>query len=428
MKPSRTPAPAGGRVALEIGAALLLFAVCTSQSLAFETRGHVKLQGLGADLPGDSLLQDFSDDPSTDQAASLRLNLSGATSGWSWQGDYQLSLAQGDRVGLRDQPSLGGISSRAFVEDDRRILDLAHQISRDDERIIGHRLDRLYIGHSSDQSVWRIGRQAVSWGNGMIYNPVDFFNPFDPAAIDTEYKTGDDMLYNQYLFESGDDLQAVWVGRRDADGDIESEVASLAIKYHGFTPQLEYDLLVAEHFDAAYYAFGVAADAGESIWRGDFLLVRDGTENNRSAVVNWSYSFVARGHNVSTTIEYYRNGFGIKDGDYGPASLAANPELVARIERGELFSLGKNYLAAAASVEISPLWILTASLFANLDDDSKLLQLLSHHDLQQDLQLLIALNLPRGAGGSEFGGIDSGQGEKLLATGDSLFAQLAWYF
>jgi hypothetical protein len=102
--------------------------------------------------------------------------------------------------------------------------------------------------------------------------------------------------------------------------------------------------------------------------------------------------------------------------------------LLARLERGELFTLAQNYLAGAATIELTPLWQLTTTVFRNLDDDSMLLQLFSRHDLQQDLQLLLALNLPTGEDGSEFGGIDSDIAGKPVAIGASAFAQIAWYF
>jgi hypothetical protein len=262
----------------------------------------------------------------------------------------------------------------------------------------------------------------------MIYNPVDFFNPFDPAAIDTEYKTGDDMLYAQYLRDNGDDLQAVWVGRRDDDGDVSSDVTSIALKYHVFSGSRELDLLVADHFDSQVGAIGGSVDIADAIWRGDLMLTSENGEQFTSAVLNWSYALLAWERNLSATIEYFHNGFGIDDGNYDPLALADNPELLARIGRGELFTLGENYLAAAATIELAPLWLLTTSIFRNLDDDSMMLQIFSHHDLQQDLQLLLALNLPQGDDGSEFGGIDTGVSEQPLSTGVSLFAQLGWYF
>ena len=80
------------------------------------------------------------------------------------------------------------------------------------------------------------------------------------------------------------------------------------------------------------------------------------------------------------------------------------------------------------TAELTPLWLLTGSVFRNLDDDSMLVQIISRHDLQQDLQLLVGVDLPSGSDGSEYGGIDSGVADEYLAIGTAAFAQLAWYF
>ncbi|MDH3761660.1 MAG: hypothetical protein OEU50_11815 [Gammaproteobacteria bacterium] len=397
-------------------------------ALAYDLRGHAKLQANATNLPADSLLQDFSDDPMTDSGVDTRLGYSDRAGGWNWRADYQLLARHGDRFELQSLNSPSVAASGLLPEDDLRLFDLTHRISDDDDLAVTHRLDRFYIGHSSDKTVINFGRQAVSWGNGLIYNPVDFFNPFDPAAIDTEYKTGDDMLYAQYLLDSGDDLQAVWVIRRDDDGDVEADQSSLALKYHGFSERAEFDLLLAEHYDARILALGGSMDIAEAIWRSDIMLTDTAGESFSSVILNWSYSWLAWNKNISASIEYYHNGFGIDDENYGPVALSDNPQLVQRLQRGELFTLGKNYLAAAATIELAPLWLLTTTLFQNLDDESLLLQLFSRHDLQQDLQLIIAINLPRGEDGSEFGGIDSAIDGRPLAIDESMFIQLAWYF
>ncbi len=403
-------------------------ALVTSNAAALELRGHAKLQATSTNLPADSLLQDFGDDPMNDAGFDLRLKLKDRAGGWSWRADYQLLARQGDRLELQQNTALTGFGAAALLEDDLRLFDLTHRLSDQDDRLMTHRLDRLYLSHTTDKTVVNFGRQAVSWGNGLIYNPVDFFNPFDPAAIDTEYKTGDDMLYSQYLLDSGDDLQAVWVARRDDEGDVENDRSSLVIKYHGFAQRAEFDLLLAEHYDDRILSLGGAVDVAEAIWRSDIVLTDTRGETFTSAILNWSYSWMAWNKNLSASIEYYHNGFGIDDADYGPLALADNPELVRRLQRGELFTLGKNYLAATATIELAPLWMLTTTLFHNLDDESLLLQVFSQHDLRQDLQLLIALNLPQGDNGSEFGGIDSAIDGRPLAIGESFFTQLAWYF
>jgi hypothetical protein len=402
--------------------------VFSPDTVAIDLHGHAKLQATSIDIPADSLLQEAGADPADDGSVELRLNLGERAGGWQWQADYQLLARQGDRLELQRQFPALDFGAAAIPDDETRLFDLTHVISEGDDRVVAHRLDRLYIGYSNPKAVIKFGRQAVSWGNGLIYNPVDFFNPFDPAAIDTEYKAGDDMLYSQYLFDSGADLQGLWVARRDEQGEVASDASSLAFKLHGFIPAGEYDLLLAEHYDARIAAIGGVFDAGGAIWRGDAMLTDNGSETFTSAVVNWSYSWVAWEHNMSGSLEYFYNGFGIDDGDYGPAALAENPELTARIRRGELFTLARDYLAATATLELTPLWQLTATLFANLDDDSRLLQLFARHDLEQNLQLLLAANLPAGDDGSEFGGIDSGIDGRPLSTGNSLFAQLAWYF
>ncbi len=418
----------GGLYPVALFACFIFGVSFVSQAAAIETRGHVKLQATSVDIPADSLLQDAGADPANDGNVELRLNLGDRAGGWQWQADYQLLARQGDRLELQRQFPALDFGAAAIPNDETRLLDLTHVISEGSDRVVAHRLDRLYLGHSSAKTVVKIGRQAVSWGNGLIYNPVDFFNPFDPAAIDTEYKTGDDMVYGQYLFDSGDDLQALWVIRRNDAGDVERDVASIAAKYHGFAAAGEYDLLLAEHYADRIAAIGGAVDAADAVWRGDFMFTDTGDETVTSAVLNWSYSWVAWNHNLSGAIEYYHNGFGIDDGDYGPAALAANPQLVERIRRGELFTLARNYLAATATLELTPLWLLTATLFNNLDDDSRLLQVFAQHDLTQDSKLLLALNLPSGSDGSEFGGIDSGVDGRPLSTGNSLFAQVGWYF
>lgn len=397
-------------------------------ALAAELRGHAKIQGSAVELPDNSLFNAFADDPLLDSGLDLRFNLRGRAGTWRWHADYQLLARRGDQLELQRRAPLPTAGETALPDDAHRVLDLTHRISGDDDSIAVQRLDRLYLSRATGNTVLSLGRQAVSWGNGLIYNPVDFFNPFDPAAIDIEYKTGDDMIYAQYLRDSGNDLQAVWVGRRDSEHEVSRKVSSLAIKYHGFATTAEYDLLIAEHYDARILSAGGSIDASGSIWRGDLMVTEEAGEHYQSLVVNWSYSWVGWARNMTGTVEYFHNGFGIDDGNYAPAALAANPALVDRIRRGELFTLGKNYLAAASTLELEPLWLLGASLFANLDDESALLQLRSEHDLRQDLRLLLALNLPGGRDGSEFGGIDSGVEGRPLAVDNSAFAQLAWYF
>ncbi len=400
--------------------------------------GHAKYRFLMNTLPDDSLFQDFVDSPMIDHNGDLRLLFDWRKDKTSVVADYQLIAQHGDSFTLAKNLPGSVIISDLVADDEHRLFDLTHVLSEDNNSALVHRLDRLYAEYTTNDAVARFGRQAISWGNGLIYTPMDFINPFDPSSIDKEYKTGDDMLYGQYLQKNGNDLQAVWVIRRNNNGDVSSDVDSVAAKYHGFAGDKEFDLLLAEHYDDTMVGIGGITDIGGAIWRGDITLTRTGnslaqTKNVASLVTSLSYSWLGWGHNFSGIIEYFYNGFGQTNGDYSPAALTANPDLVERIIRGELFTLGRHYVAASAMVEMTPLWLLTPNVFVNASDGSFLAQLVSSYDLKQDWQLLVALSLPVGASGTEYGGIDSGIAgpgttNKMLSTELNLFAQLAWYF
>jgi hypothetical protein len=83
-------------------------------------------------------------------------------------------------------------------------------------------------------------------------------------------------------------------------------------------------------------------------------------------------------------------------------------------------------------IEMNPLWMLTPNAFINLSDGSALVQVVSHHDIAQDWQILAALNLPIGSRGTEYGGIETGienDGDPFYLSTDLSFTfQLAWYF
>jgi hypothetical protein len=389
--------------------------------------GHTKARLHGSSYPSDSLFGEFSDDPAFDQGADLRLKFAHNSSAWRAEAHYQLMGQFGDSLEVaREFPTVYGVSE-VLPDDDQRLLDLSHDISDNDDRAVSQRLDRLYAEYRSSHWVGRIGRQAVSWGNGLIYTPMDFFNPFDPSAVDTEYKTGDDMLYGQYLRDNGDDFQLVWVGRRDEDENIDADVNSTALKYHGFLGDREYDLLLAEHYSDLIVGLGGNMPLGGAILRGD-LTVTDAEDTTLSAVASLSWSWLGWGKNMSGVVEYFYNGFGQDDDEYSPQDLLDNTDLIDRLQRGELFTIGKHYLAGSLLVEVTPLLTLTPNLFLNLEDGSFLGQLVGQYSVSQNWNLLLSLNVPVGSSDTEYGGIESGFEDFELSFGPSIFTQLAWYF
>jgi hypothetical protein len=390
--------------------------------------GHGKYRFVLQSYPEDSAFRPALGSDSLEQALEARLTVAAVRGGWDFKADYQFIALRGDSLQLAETGPATPLPVKQVLSDDQRWWDLT-RASGGERSAYVHRLDRLSVGFTTQRTAWRFGRQAISWGNGMLFNPADVFNPFDPAAVDTEYKTGDDMLYGQFLFAGGGDLQGVAVVRRDPySGDVEQDQSSVALKYHGFLGPGEFDLLAAEHYDDRLLGLGGNMNVGGAVWRGDLTWTSTAREDVVSAVTSLSYSWNWGGRNVSGVLEYYHNGFGQSGGAYSPADLARNPDLLTRLQRGEIYTLGRNYLGASATIELSPLFLLTPGLLVNLHDPSALAQFVARYDVGQELLLLCALNIPVGPDGSEYGGVPVATGERYLSTGPSLFAQLAWYF
>ena len=397
---------------------LLLLIICPGLATAegkTEFGGHTKLQATGQTYPTDSVFHDLYGNSSLDTQGDLRLNIEYRSGGWTFAANYQLAALFGDTFSLPD--------------DRRRFFDLTSVISNGEESALAHRLDRLWVGYSSEKTVLRFGRQALSWGNGLFYAPMDLVNPFDPAAIDTEYKAGDDMLYLQYLQDSGADIQGAYVIRRDAiSGNAVGSAATVAMKYHGFVGEGEIDILVARHYGDDVLGFSASHGLGGAHWSGDLVVTDTDIDTYVQLSTNLSYSWIWAGKNMSGAIEYHFNGFGQQSGRYDPSSLANNSDLLSRLIRGESFTVGRHYLAGSVMIELTPLWSVSPTLLMNASDPSGLLQLITNYSLSDNMILLGSLNFPLGSSGTEFGGVETGVAGRYFSSDGGVFIQFAWYF
>ena len=409
--------------------------VCADSEIAASTdtdwsfSGHLKYQFRFMLYPDSSIFRDILGSTAMDNNLETRLKFSATRERWDFKADYQFINIYSDTLPLATRLPDSSVPVNSVINDNRRWWDLTYSHTDDDKYAMIHRLDRLNVGFTTESTAWRFGRQAISWGNGMIFTPMDVFNPFDPAAVDKEYKTGDDMLYGQYLFKNGSDLQGVAVVRRDPrSGEVETDQSSLAFKYHGFLGMNEFDLLAAQHYGDQILGIGGIAAVGSAIWRGDLTWTDTKQDSVISLTTSLSWSWTWGGKNISGLAEYYYSGFGQTNGAYSISDLTHNPDLLKRLERGELFTLARNYLATSLTIEMSPLVLISPNIFINLDDPSALAQCVLSYDWKQDLQILAALNIPIGPKGSEYGGTVAPVDGQYFSSGPSIFAQLSWYF
>jgi hypothetical protein len=216
--------------------------------------GHVKYQYSRTDYRADDLGALFGDDPANDNSLDLRLKAERRAGQWDFAAHYEVLALTGDSVATRHALAAAGFPQRGPVSglpDDRtRLFDLTSQFIDEEHTVAVQRLDRLSVGYTSARASVRFGRQAMSWGNGLVFQPLDFVNPFSPFAIDKDYKTGDDLLFGEWLPTVAQELQAIIVPRRDPDThDVESAESTFAGKYRRRFETLGLELLAARHYD-----------------------------------------------------------------------------------------------------------------------------------------------------------------------------------
>jgi hypothetical protein len=298
----------------------------------------------------------------------------------------------------------------APLKDDRRFLDLTHTIKEEDSYVLIQRLDRLNFTFKHRWGSIRAGRQAITWGNGLIFNPMDLFNPFPPADVQRDYKVGDDMILAQIALPADADLQLLYVVRRDPDtNNVEADQNSVAGLLHFATGTTEFDVMATRHFDDYVVGIGTSGILGGAAWRldGTATFLDDGqgqnTQNYLSGVANLDYSWIWWEKNFYGLLEYYYNGLGASD---YPGAFA-NPDITRRLSRGELFVLGKHYLSSEIQVELHPLFTVFLTSINNIEDPSGILQPRAVWNIAQNLDMKIGANIfygDNGDPGSEFGG------------------------
>jgi hypothetical protein len=410
---------------------LLLLLLPMAHVSALDTDLRLKLFSTGSALPEQDVQRLLDGTPSYDHTLDLRTMLRHDAGKVHVLLDHSLVWLGGDGIALGRGPNV--VVDQTVTDDDRRWVDLTWQIDDGKRHTSFHRLDRLALQWQPGNWNFTLGRQAVSWGSGIVFQPLDLFSPFSPTVVDRDYKGGEDLLLVDRLLDNGHDLQLLHVIRRDDERHVTSEVSSTAFKWHGFAGIFEFEVLAAEHYDERVVGVSLRVPVGQALVRSDIVANKyestGGDDSWRySGILNLDYSFVVRQHNAYVFAEYFHNDWGVKD---LPASIAALPDALAeRLGRGELFNLMRDYVAVGGSYEWHPLVNQTLTLISNLHDSSTLAQMQVSYSPGDHQSLEVGWIEPLGAAGDEFGGVpvlDLGFGQTATTGGASRF-YLRWVY
>ncbi len=357
-----------------------------------------------------------------DHSADLRLMWRRGFGNLRLIADHSTTWLYGDTLDAAG--ALGLTLDQTPTGDDRRVMRLSWDLDDGDQRLL-HRFDRLALEYRANRWGITVGRQAVSWGGGLIFQPMDLFNPFAPTTVDQDYKAGDDLVLIERLFDGGSDLQVLAVGRRSNAGDVTLRASSLAVKFRGLVGDREVELMASRHYDRQVYGIGLRVPVGGALVRSDIIWTRLGGGATVSGLLNVDYSLGVGDAIVHVFGEYFHNGFGASR---LPDDLARLPTaLTDRIDRGELFNLMRNYLAVGTTFRWHYLFNQSLAVIANLHDASLVVQAHLSYDASDASRLQIGATKPFGGSGDEFGELGLGDG-LTVGGGDQVFLRFVYFF
>ena len=384
--------------AFALAACMAMPGIATAQDI----HGRIELQDVGAFENGNSLDSLLGYRDRNDGLADVRLVWEPHYDRWGAGFAYELTADYGDSVALTDRVSSLGVLPAPPANN---WWNLKNTFVHDTRLIATQHIDRLWVGYADSHLVIRLGRQALTWGSGLVFHPMDLFNPWAPNATDVEYKLGTDMIYGQWLFDDGSDLQVVIVPRPETlGGALTSNTSSYALHYHTDIGPLHSTWLVARDRADWTAAAGLNGTLMDATWNAEIIptAVRDGS-TLVSGVANISDATNIYDHDVTLFAEYYRNGFGVAQRRYALVDLPA--PLRSRLLRGQVFDTGRDYLAAGATVQCTALLQFNPTLISNLDDGGFFGIVQATYSLKDDLNLVVGGQIPLAPTNTEFGGL-----------------------
>ncbi len=224
-------------------------------------------------------------------------------------------------------------------------------------------LDRFiwnYVGPSIDLYV---GRQAVSTGSGRSVNPTDIFLPFAIGSFDSEYRTGIDAIRARLPFgDMGEFDGGIVLGENAKSAanaffiNVKKPIKDWDILYTAISYRR--NLLLGLDLQGSLFSQGVWLEAAYNKMRS----YKNVEKQYLRTVVGMDYRY---SDDIMLYIEYQHNGAGTRY----PLNYSLNIDSLAYREGG-VFFLAKNYLAPGISIQITPLWIVSANAILNIDDSS----------------------------------------------------------
>lgn len=257
-----------------------------------------------------------------------------------------------------------------------------------------HEIDRLFFSFSLPGADIVVGRQAVGWGMGRLWSPLDVFAPLTATDIDREERRGIDAIKLTLPFSQTAFLEVVLAAglhtTDDGDDEITWSASSLAWLLRWNLWGLDWMLMAGKVGPDRVVGAGLSGQIRGVGVRGEVTSTGDGDEPVTRATLGVEFGTSI---NLIGVIEYHYNGFGVlHTGEY----LGAATALASRLVRGQVSGLARHY--AGATLAYQPITELSIALvyIQNLQDGSLVLGPSIEYSISDEVRLSLSGFIPLG--------------------------------
>jgi len=250
-----------------------------------------------------------------------------------------------------------------------------------------HFIDRLYLWQGFKSGSVVIGRQRISWGTGRVWNPMDLFNPINPASYYKIEKDGADAVSAKYAFGNFTDLNVVF--------NPQEKIKNSNYAFRFRTNYAEYDMAVmGGYFDRRVVGgLDFAGNLFDAGIRGEGIISvnKDSTEDNFvKFILGIDNQFSPE---LYALAEYHYNGEGKTDRDNYDFD---------RLAKGEIQNLSRNYICVSAMYQLNALTNFTLTDISNLNDGSGFVNAVMSFAAKEFLTLNLGSQVTYGGPQSEY--------------------------
>jgi len=272
-----------------------------------------------------------------------------------------------------------------------------------------HEIDRVFFLFALPRVDITIGRQAISWGTGRLWSPLDVFAPMTATEIDREEARGVDAVKLTFSFSDTALMEVVLAAGRKFNEDGDDEVAwsasSLAWMLRWNIWHLEWMLMAGKVGPAEVVGGALSGQIRGVAVRGEISATstarlgydnplnndpNDPDETRMRATVGIEFGTPI---GLTGIIEYHYNGYGVL---HTSEYLETAEILAPYMSRGLVSGLAQHYAGVVLAWQPLSVLSLTMIYIQNLQDGSLLLGPSVDYSVADNVHLAFVAYVPIG--------------------------------